>query len=112
MSEPTSPGLVEYRKHCVDPAPTEVREPWLRLAQWVKQNVPQSQLIDVSLYLWRDLDPISQSALGTPEEVLADAIRDASDVTWYAMTEDSIAIFEKGIASLEKLSPKKEIPTA
>lgn len=104
MSEPTSPGLVEYRKHCVDPAPEEAKRIWLDLAHWVGANVPQSQIIDVSLYLWRDLDPISQSEDDTPEGQLADALRDASDVTWYAMTEASIAIFEKGIESLEKLS--------
>ena len=106
MSESTSPGLIEYRKICVDPAPEEVKQGiWLALAQWAAANVPQSQLIDVSLCLWRDLGPVNLSEKGTPEELIAEAIRDACNVTWYAMTEASIAIFERGIESLERLSP-------
>jgi hypothetical protein len=72
-------------------------------ARWVAKNVPQHRLIDISLALWRDLNPISQSAAGTPEEVLADAIRDACDVLWYAMTEESIAIFQRNTSGVERL---------
>src|SRR5262245_55898462 len=104
MNAPTSAGLRKYQELCLDRAPAEVKGGvWIVLAHWVADNVRQSDLVDVSFALWRDLSPISQASNGTPEELLADAIRDASDVTWYAMTEESIAIFERHVESVEKL---------
>lgn len=103
MTEPTSDGLRQFRLRCVVPAPEEAREPWLALSRWIASNIPQSVLVDVGLKLWRDLNPINQSAEGTTEEVLADAIRDASDVIWYAMNEESIQIFERHARSVERL---------
>jgi hypothetical protein len=108
MTEPLSPSLHKYRELIVDPAPTEARSgTWIQLARWVAKNISQETILQVSVELWRELDPISQASDGTAEELVADAIRDASDVTWYAMKEETIQRFNEALVPYLK---RDEVP--
>lgn len=110
MTEPLSPSLRRYRELIVDVAPEDARRGnWIQLARWVAKNIPQETILQVSIELWRELDPISQAPDGTPEELVADAIRDASDVTWYAMREETIQKFNNELVPLLKL-PERTVP--
>jgi hypothetical protein len=108
MTEFLSPSLRKYRELIVAPAPEHLQKgTWIPLARWVAKNIPQETIMQVSVELWRELDPICQASGGTTEEKLADAIRDASDVTWYAMKEETISKFN--LAIVPSLKPDERI---
>lgn len=99
----TSASLERYHEVCVKPAPLkELDGTWHALARWVRTHVPQEALVEVYHQLWDELAPISQAKDDTPEGRLADAIRNAGDVVWYAMDDDHLEAFEALVEQMTK----------
>jgi hypothetical protein len=104
MSEPSSPCLVKYRALCHQPAPPEIREStWTILAAWIGDHVAQDALVETYREMLKELGPISQAKEGTPAGLLAEAIRDAADVVWYALDEEHLEMLDEVVAELAKL---------
>lgn len=87
---PWSEGLRQYHDLCVKPAPSDVVGGlWRVHSGWVGKHVSQDALIAVYLELLRDLDP-------APDEI-ENALLDACEIVWYALTPESLKRVEAAI---------------
>lgn len=99
-------GVRMYRELCEASMPDAVRgRTWYDQSDWVSDNVAQATILDVYLQLMKDLGPISQAPDDTPEDRMADEIRDVADILWRAMDEETTARSEGMVATLDGFQP-------
>jgi hypothetical protein len=82
--------------------PESIGPVWTNRARWLTANHSHSEMEEVLLKLYSELRPISQSKDETTEGALADKIRDACDILWFALPSKRNESVEKRLAELEE----------